>query len=95
MKTRKLASDVHSSQCDQLARSLGIKSHFSERHFTVSEVAAMWHLSPDTVRRVFKHEPGVVVLPNGNPNGKKRSYKTLRIPESVVAKVYAQINLSL
>ena len=30
---------------------------FAERHFTVAQVAALWGLSEDTVRRVFCDEP--------------------------------------
>jgi hypothetical protein len=37
---------------------------FAERHDTVAEVAAMWNLSKDAIRRLFQHEPGVLVLGN-------------------------------
>lgn len=30
-----------------------------ERHFSVAEVAKMWNLSPDAVRKLFEREPGV------------------------------------
>jgi transcriptional regulator GlxA family with amidase domain len=29
-----------------------------ERHYSVSEVAALWSLSRDSVRRIFRREPG-------------------------------------
>jgi hypothetical protein len=54
-----------------------------EKHFTVEEIAAMWQISKDTVRRLFTREPGVVALTNAR-RGSKRRYVTLRIPESVV-----------
>jgi len=63
-----------------------------ERHYTVAEVAAMWGLSKDTVRRMFKNEPGVLVL-GGRSNGRKRGYVTLRIPQSTLERVHAMYSL--
>ncbi len=34
----------------------------AERHYAVIEVAEMWNLSPDKVRELFEHEPGVLVI---------------------------------
>ena len=65
-------------------------SSFAERHYTVAEIAALWNLSPDAVRKMFEHEPGVLVL--GDPaSSHKRRYTTLRIPESVGRRVYRRL----
>ena len=61
-----------------------------DRHFTVAEVSALWQLSPDTVRKIFRNQPGVLKL--GSPEkGRKRGYISLRIPESVLQKVHAEL----
>jgi transcriptional regulator GlxA family with amidase domain len=60
-----------------------------ERHYTVAEVAILWNLSRDTIRRLFQNEPGVVVLTTATRRGKRR-YRTLRIPESVLLRVHRQ-----
>jgi len=60
-----------------------------ERHYTVAEVAILWNLSCDTIRRLFENEPGVVILTTATRRGKRR-YKTLRIPESVLLRVHRQ-----
>jgi hypothetical protein len=57
-----------------------------QENFTVAEVASMWRLSPDTIQRLFEEEPGVVVLGNKNPRGKRKRI-TLRIPRSVMDRV--------
>ena len=58
-----------------------------ERHFTVQEVAEMWHVSDDTVRKLFRGEPGVLAI--GSEESRfKRGYVTLSIPESVVKVVH-------
>jgi transcriptional regulator GlxA family with amidase domain len=58
-----------------------------ERHYTVAEVAEMWNLSKDAVRRLFQNEPGVVVLTKPI-RGSKRKYRTLRLPQAVVERVH-------
>jgi hypothetical protein len=58
-----------------------------EKHYTVFEIAEMWNVSHWTIRRLFEREPGVLVF--GSPEtryGRKRT--TMRIPESVLARVY-------
>jgi hypothetical protein len=60
-----------------------------ERQYTPQELAEMWKLDETTIRRLFIDEPGVLKLGNGARRG-KRSYTTLRIPESVVTRVYRE-----
>ena len=33
-----------------------------ERHYSIDELASIWGVSDDFVRRLFLHEPGVVVF---------------------------------
>ena len=70
----------------------GAKGVFAERHYTVTEVAEMWSLSKDAVRRLFQKEPGVVVLTKP-VRGSKRRYTTLRIPQSVLERVHRMYTL--
>ena len=63
------------------------KPQFAERHYTVAEIAAMWNLSDDLVRREFENEPGVLAIERNRTKGKRR-HLTLRIPEHVVERVY-------
>lgn len=53
----------------------------------------MWNLSTDAVRRLFAKEAGVLVLGQGKGKRYKRQYKTLRIPASVVERVYRRSSL--
>ena len=62
----------------------------NEKHYSVDEVAEMWGLSADAVRKQFINEEGVLKL--SAPRKKyKRTYTTLRIPESVLNRVYARL----
>ena len=62
---------------------------FLERHLTVAELAALWRVSEDTIRRLFLNEPGVIVI--HRPRRRTRTYKSLRIPESVAQHVHKRL----
>jgi hypothetical protein len=54
----------------------------------------MWNLSEDTVRRLFAREPGVLHLGREVKGGAyRRSYTTLRIPQSVLERVHKRRSL--
>jgi hypothetical protein len=61
-----------------------------EPHFSVKEVAALWSLSKDAVRDIFRHEDGVLAIGTIRTRG-KRQYLTLRIPASVLERVHRKL----
>jgi hypothetical protein len=69
----------------------------NERHYTVDEIAELWNLSGNTVRKLFRDEEGVLRvgepsrLIGGRKKGYKRRYITLRISESAMARVRARL----
>ena len=54
----------------------------------------MWKLSIDMVRRLFEGESGVLVIRNGGLTQRKRRYRTLRIPQSVVDRVHRRLSIA-
>lgn len=76
-------ADSGSSQKTPLAR-------FKERHYSVAEIAEIWSLSRDVVRKLFERESGVLVL-GDDGSRTKRGYHTLRIPESVMERVHRRL----
>ena len=64
---------------------------FLERHFSVQQLAELWNLSADAVRSLFENEPGVLTI-GDRKSGRKRRYVTLRIPESVAARVHRRLS---
>ncbi len=61
-----------------------------EKHYSVQEISDKWKLSPDTIRKLFHDEQGVVRI--GRPESRfKRQYFILRVPESVLLRVHARI----
>jgi hypothetical protein len=65
-----------------------------ERHFSPVEIAELWGLSVDTVRRLFEHESGVIVIEPA-PRGRfsRRRYRTIRMPSAVVERVHRRLSV--
>jgi hypothetical protein len=53
--------------------------------YTVKELAFIWNMDAETVRRIFIEEPGVMIFRNQSPG--KRIYRLLRIPGPVAIRV--------
>jgi hypothetical protein len=61
-----------------------------EKHYTPQALAGLWEVSAETIRNVFRNEPGVLRI--AHPNGKKRKYVLMRIPESVAERVHRRLS---
>jgi methylphosphotriester-DNA--protein-cysteine methyltransferase len=64
----------------------------TEQHFSAAELAERWKLDQNTVRRLFRDEPGVLLIGNPRTTRHKRAYTTLRIPASVVERVWRRMS---
>jgi len=62
-----------------------------EKHFTAREIAKLWAISPDEVRKLFRDYPGVLKIEKPARRG-RRGYRSIRVPESVVLKRHAELN---
>src|SRR5580704_13580627 len=63
-----------------------------ERHYSAKEIAELWGLCENSVRQLFKNEPGVVRIQRPRSRW-KRDYTTLRIPKSVLDRVHRRMSL--
>jgi hypothetical protein len=64
-----------------------VSKKYLEQHYLPEEVAEMWGVSANTIRRLFEDEPDVLFIDRPEKMH-KRGYCTMRIPESVVARVH-------
>ena len=62
-----------------------------EKHFSCSELAKAWGISPQTIRELFRDEEGVLKI-GSNGTRTRRAYKTLRIPLSVAERVHSRLS---
>jgi len=60
-----------------------------EQHFTVRQLADLWAMSAETVRRLIEHEPDVMRIGEAETRN-KRQYFSYYIPESVARRIHAQ-----
>ena len=56
---------------------------------TPRELADLWQLSENSIRRLFADEPGVFILGESNPRN-RRGDTTLRIPSAVAERVFSE-----
>lgn len=59
----------------------------TEQHYKPKELAKLWGFSVDTIRSWFEREPGILIESRPEKMNKRR-YTSMRIPESVAARVY-------
>ena len=63
----------------------------TERHFAPDELATAWNVSVQTIRNIFRDEPGVLKI--GQRGSRlKRCYITMRIPQQVVERVHRRLS---
>jgi hypothetical protein len=62
-----------------------------DKHYSPDELATLWGVSVDSIRRIFRDEPGVLKMGEKSPKH-KRQYLTLRIPESVAERVHTRLS---
>ncbi len=61
-----------------------------EKHHTIEEIAEIWNLSKDTIRRIFLNEDGVLKIVRPGTRY-KRAHVTLRIPDSIMRRVHRRM----
>ena len=62
-----------------------------ERHYSPADLAKAWSVDVETIRNLFREEPGVLKIGEKDPKH-KRAYITLRIPESVAVRVHKRLS---
>jgi hypothetical protein len=69
---------------------LSMKEAPAETYYSPADVAEQWGVSVDLIRDTFRDEPGVLKFKR--PGSRvKRSYSTIRIPQSVLLRVHRKL----
>jgi hypothetical protein len=58
-----------------------------EKHYRIGELARIWGLGRETVRRLVKDDPGVIKV----CMGKKNSHMIYSVPESTARKIHTKL----
>lgn len=62
-------------------------ANFAEKHYRVGELANLWGLGRETVRKIVKDEPGVIKI----RQGRKKAHTTYSVPESVARRIHTRL----
>jgi hypothetical protein len=60
---------------------------FAEKHFRIGELAERWRLGRETIRKLVKDEPGVILI----RQGRKKAHTTYSVPESVARRIHTRL----
>ena len=58
-----------------------------ERHYRIGELAELWGLGRETLRKIVVSEPGVIKV----CMGRKKAHVTYSVPESVAARIHRRL----
>jgi hypothetical protein len=58
-----------------------------EKHYRVGELARIWGLGRETVRKLVKDEPGVIKI----RLGRKKAHTIYSVPESAAARIHTRL----
>lgn len=58
-----------------------------ERHYRIGELAELWHLGRETIRKLCVDEPGIIKI----RMGRKKSHTTYSIPASVAQRIHTKL----
>jgi hypothetical protein len=57
---------------------------YAEKHYRIGELAKLWGLGRETVRKLVMQDPGVIKI----RMGRKKSHTTYSVPESAAARIH-------
>jgi len=60
---------------------------FAEKHYRVGDLAELWSLGRETVRKLVKDDPGVIKI----RQGRKKTHTTYSIPESAARRIHTRL----
>jgi hypothetical protein len=61
---------------------------FIEKHYRIAELAGIWGIGRETVRKIVKDEPGVIQI----RQGRKKTHTTYSVPESVARRIHSRMS---
>lgn len=60
---------------------------YAEKHFRVGELAELWGLGRETVRKLVKDDPGVIKI----RMGRKKAHTMYSVPESAAQRIHTRL----
>ena len=64
------------------------EARFAEKHYRIGELAELWGLGRETIRKMLIDEPGVVKI----RLGRKKAHTTYSVPHSVARRIHNKLS---
>lgn len=61
---------------------------FVEKHYRIAELAELWGLGRETIRKMLIDEPGVIKI----RLGRKKAHTTYTVPDSVAQRIHSRLS---
>jgi len=58
-----------------------------EKHYRIGDLARLWALGRETVRKLVKDDPGVIKV----RQGRKKAHTTYSVPESAAKRIHTRL----
>jgi hypothetical protein len=58
-----------------------------EKHYRIADLARLWSIGRETVRRLIKDDPGVIKI----RMGRKKAHTTYSVPESAAHRIHTRL----
>ncbi len=66
---------------------LPVENTTFEKHYRISDLARLWGLGRETVRKLVKDDPGVIKI----RMGRKKSHTIYSVPESAAHRIHTRL----
>ena len=66
---------------------MALDTSYAEKHYRVSELAELWGLGRETVRKLVKDDPGVIKI----RCGRKKAHTVYSVPESAAQRIHTRL----
>ncbi len=66
---------------------MSVENTTFEKHYRVGELAELWSLGRETVRKLVKDDPGVIRI----RQGRKKAHTTYSVPESAARRIHTRL----
>jgi hypothetical protein len=80
-------SDYRGKRRPSLAANELAENTAFERHYRIGDLARLWGLGRETVRKLVKDDPGVVKI----RMGRRKAHTIYSIPESAVRRIHTRL----
>ena len=82
-----LVSNETALKFDEISTVSSVKNTAFEKHYRIGDLARLWGLGRETVRKLVKDDPGVIKI----RMGRKKAHTMYSVPESAAHRIHTRL----